>query len=542
MKFLFVPFLLTSVFVDAQTPISEARNMRSGKVVTINGIVTGVFGDLAFVEDITGGIAVYGATVDLYDSLSVRGTLSKYNGMLEIVVDSLNNFGFKKSVVPKEIGVGNVPDHEGALIRLTNVSFPKTELFFYPKRTGFIKQENDSIQYWIDEETDIAGCSVPKGLTGIVGIVGRFGNTLQILPRSHFDILMSDIETPITNGQFTVANWNVEFFGAPRYGPSDDTLQISNVAKVLNMTQPDIVALQEVSNDGAFGSLLLKLPSYEGLCSSRFSYSFDTSGDFPPQKVCFVYKTSTVKVIRQKILFVNLFDEKPSDMFSSGRLPYLLEIEAMGQRLVLINLHAKSGAEEVDFKRRLWDARLLKDTLDAFDRPLILLGDFNDDVDESIVAGHESPYSEFINSDRYFCVSKELSEAGWYSTISYEDMIDHQVISSALRESHAFTRILNPFMIPRYGRTTSDHLPLISGFDLNRTIAGIKNNEVIPVYPNPTRDKIWFPPNSNITVFNSLGAVVIKQQGAHPPISLGECAPGLYLVVLEDQVYKITRN
>jgi endonuclease/exonuclease/phosphatase family metal-dependent hydrolase len=543
MKFLFVPFLLISLFSDAQTAISDARKMRSGRVVTVNGIVTASFGDLSFIQDATGGIAIYGSHLRLSDSISVTGTLSRYNSMLEIVVESVVDFGFKKIVQPQLTGIGNAPDHEGELITVKNVSFNGNELFFYPKRAGFVIQENDSLQYWIEEETDIAGYSIPKQ-TDVTGVVGRFGSQLQLFPRSHDDIRNSLPIThyPLDISHFSVVNWNLEFFGAPRYGPSDDSLQVANVARVLDVTQPDIIALQEISNDNAFKSLLEKLPSYHGLCSSRYSFSFDTSGDFPPQKVCFVYKTSTVKVIRQKILFRELFDNNPSDLFSSGRLPYLLEIEAMGQRLALINIHAKSGVDESDFRRRLSDAQLLKDTLDTFDMPLILLGDFNDDLDQSIVIRHESPYFDFVDDAKYSCISRGLSNAGWHSTISYDDMIDHQIITSSLNEKHISTSILNPFMIPLYGRTTSDHLPVVSEFDLDKIITGVGQEQKVFLYPNPTNNNIWFPPNSDLTVINTLGEIIIQKQSAHPPISLSECARGMYFVVLNDQVFKIIRN
>src|SRR4051794_4804996 len=118
MRFLFALPLLISLFVDAQVPIADARKMRAGKIVTINGVITASFGDLSFIQDNSGGIAIYGPGVKIFDSLSVTGTLSKYNGMLEIEVISKVEFGLKRVVEPKIIGVGNVPDHEGELIQL----------------------------------------------------------------------------------------------------------------------------------------------------------------------------------------------------------------------------------------------------------------------------------------------------------------------------------------------------------------------------------------------------------------------------------------
>ena len=540
MKFAFMLFLLMPLTASAQVPISEARKMKSGKTVTVAGHVTATFGDLAFIQDGGGAIAIYGVRVNIDDSISITGKLSKFNSLMEIVADSVRNFGQKPPIVPRL--VDRIADHEAELVHIENVNIEPQGIFFYPQRAGILIHDNDTIHYWIDENTDIPGYPIP-GTSSITGVVSRYGNQFQILPRSHIDVDGLHQTGPSANSYFKVMNWNLEFFGAPKYGPSNDSLQVSNVAAIINYTQPDIVALQEVSNDEAFRGLLKLTPGFEGRCSNRYSYSFDPSGDFPPQKLCFVYRSATVSVVREKILFQKLFDNDPSEMFSSGRLPYLLEVDALQHRLSLINIHAKSGADESDLVRRASDARILKDSIDQYynDKQFILLGDLNDDLDQSIVADHESPYSMFL--DDYNCVSKSLSEAGWHSTISYDDMIDHQIISSPMTDFHVSTRIVNVFgIVPLYGKTTSDHLPVMSEFDLTKLITAVDDDQIPIVFPNPTCDELWFPAGSDITVINSFGEIIIKKQGACPPILLGEYAPGLYCVVLKDQLVRIIRN
>lgn len=536
MKITFILLLLSHI-VFAQIPISEAHTIKVGKTVTVKGNMTATFGKLSFIQDNTGGIGLYGADVSLNDSVSVTGTLDKYNGMLEIIADSINTISKDHRTIPLPLLLGNIPEHEGELIQINNITLTPPNQFFYPQWSGFIKQEDDSVQYWIDGNTDLAGYSIPNR-TNIIGIVGRYGNIIQILPRSHSDIPNTTRQQLSTSNNFTIMNWNVEFFGAKRYGPSNDKLQIENVSRVINTVQPDIVALQEVSSDTAFDSLLENLPFYKGRCSKSYSYSFTPDNDFPPQKVCFIYKA---KAVREKILFKKMFDENPSEMFASGRLPYLIEFDINGLRLSLVNLHAKSGASDYDLTRRLSDSQILKDSLDTY-RDLILLGDFNDDVDRSIVKNQASPYSNFVQDNNYTCISKTLSENNWRSTISYNDMIDHQIISSSLSSRHISTKILNVFsIIDQYPKTTSDHLPVISEFDFNKIITGIKEQSTPIIHPNPTRGNIWFPINSDITIMNALGDIIIKEKGAHPPISFSEYAPGLYLVVLEDQIFKIIK-
>jgi endonuclease/exonuclease/phosphatase family metal-dependent hydrolase len=518
--------------------------MKTGRNVSVSGQITAKFGNLGFIHDRTGDIALYGdGKYSQGDSIIITGKLSKFNSLLEIQVDSYHLISKSKEIVTPRL-VNSISEHEAELVRIENVQFEPSGLFFYPARPGQLIRDRDTIQYWIDENTDVPGLGIPT-TSNITGIVSRFGSTFQLIPRSHLDIDNATKNPADIPGSFRILNWNLEFFGAPKYGPINDSLQIANVARVLNTTQADIMALQEISSDNAFTTLIHLLPGYDGRCSNRYSYSFDTSGDFPPQKVCFIYKTSTVNVVREKILFQRTFDDDPSDIFSSGRLPYLLEVRAMSHTLYLVDLHAKSGATNEDRQRRQLDAKLLKDTLDRFyaNRDLIFLGDLNDDLDQSIVPGHESPYQNFVSDNQYQCISKSLSDKGWHSTISYDDMIDHQIISSELKDSFRNIRVVNTFsLIPLYAKTTSDHLPILSEFDLTKTITGIVEDQHQQVYPNPTTGDIYFPDLSDLTVINSLGEIVIKRKGAHPPISLSECAPGIYSVVNGTSSFRIVKN
>jgi endonuclease/exonuclease/phosphatase family metal-dependent hydrolase len=536
-------FLIAPYAVHSQLNIADARMLKSGKSVTVNGHVTAAFGELSFIQDRTGAIAIYGATLVENDSISATGKLSKFNGLLEIIPDCVKVIASKRPPIVPKI-VTSIVDHEGELVQLQNVTLQPRSMFFYPERGGLIIQKNDTLHYWIDDNTDIPGYMIPAGPTSMAGVVGRFGDQMQIMPRSHGDILNIQYPRPITNRQyFTVVNWNLEFFGVRGYGPSNDALQIENVAAVFNSTNADLIAVQEVSDDEAFKSLLKLMPGYEGRCSNRYSYSFDTNNDFPPQKLCFIYQTSTVKLIREKILFRKMFDEDPSDIFASGRLPYLIEADVMNHRLSFVNYHGKSGATIADYQRREYDSRLLRDSLD-WSNDMILLGDFNDDVDVSIVNGLGSPY-RLIN---HTCLTEELSRHGWHSTISYDDMIDHQMVSGSMNEYYVdgSAAIVNPFiLVPKYGTTTSDHLPVVSQFDLTRVITQTTTpaDNLITVFPNPATTELFFIPTSaNVTIINSTGMIVFNKKGAHSPISLREYAPGIYTLILDNQVVRLMKR
>jgi hypothetical protein len=86
---------------------------------------------------------------------------------------------------------------------------------------------------------------------------------------------------------------------------------------------------------------------------------------------------------------------------------------------------------------RKFDVEVLKDTLDAQyeSANLILLGDYNDDVDFTVssVPTTVSTYEAYVNdSARYKSAYKTLSDKGLYAT--FENMIDHITVSNELAD------------------------------------------------------------------------------------------------------------
>ncbi len=265
-------------------------------------------------------------------------------------------------------------------------------------------------------------------------------------------------------------------------------LQAENAFRLLDSVRADVIAVQEVS-DTAFLSLLVeRLPGYAKICSDRYSYSFDgPDPEFPSQQLCFLYDTSTIKILDTRVLFEAMYDTArneestpisnyptgdPSSFWSSGRLPYMITAEAMiegsMQTIHLINIHAKSGSGTEDIARKQYDIRALKDTLDTHysEANIILLGDYNDDVDESI-GGGATPYTPFVIDTAYKVVTSTLSEEGLRSYIFNDNVIDHITISNELFDEfiEGTETLFIPFsFIENYANTTSDHLPVLSRF------------------------------------------------------------------------------
>src|SRR6185369_15632334 len=116
---------------------------------------------------------------------------------------------------------------------------------------------------------------------------------------------------------------------------------------------------------------------YNKIVSDRWSHSFDPPDPFfPPQKVGFIYNTSTVQLVNSRVMFAALYDDiqagsvtlpaypggTSSSFWSSGRLPFMatfdVTIGGIKKRIRMIDIHAKSGATLDEFNRRKYDAQV----------------------------------------------------------------------------------------------------------------------------------------------------------------------------------------
>lgn len=340
---------------------------------------------------------------------------------------------------------------------------------------------------------------------------------------------------------YDVVSYNLEFFGSDvkdktgkEFGPTNDALQIENVAKVMNRLNADVYVVQEVSDDPSIDALIQKIningKAFDKVVSTSWSYSFKPLDPyFPPQKLVVIYNTQTTTVKSTKVLFKDLYDqvlnntvvlpgypgsdtpqENDDSFFSSGRLPYLVQVEAniggIKKEINLIDLHARanSGTDISKYNQRKYDIDYLKDALDAEypDSNLILLGDFNDDVKAWVGnANTVSSYKKFVDdTTNYNALTLGISQAGAYSFLSSKGFLDHILISSELNDDYIENSIAvyDPRNdILNYTTTTSDHGPVIARFQLKQDVLSIpdfgsKNKYFVKAYPNPATDVLNF--------------------------------------------------
>lgn len=297
---------------------------------------------------------------------------------------------------------------------------------------------------------------------------------------------------------FDAGCYNLSFFGSNSTNnptPQKITTQVNNIATVIQRLNLDVLGVEEVSNDVALDSLIAKLPHHKAVISPRWSYSFDPPDPaFPPQKTGFIYDTTTMRLIEQRDMFVGLYDsartgylEKlpnypggtPSSFWASGRLPFMATFNAtingVTRRIRVIDIHAKSASDVASYNRRVYDVKVLKDSLDAYysNDNIIIVGDYNDRVFGSIYAGSStSPYKIYVDdSSDYVALTFPLDSAGRVSFITGTGLIDHITISNELKPAYISnsTDIEDPrSYISGYNATTaSDHLPVFTRFNLS---------------------------------------------------------------------------
>ena len=285
-----------------------------------------------------------------------------------------------------------------------------------------------------------------------------------------------------------VGEWNIEWFGSTGNGPTNEALQLANVRDVIAGADLDLWGLEEIVSATQLGQLESQLTGYDTVLASDPSVAsgstYYSSGE---QKVGILFKSSVVTVRAARLILT------ANDPDFAGRPPLEVEITAtidgVARDLVVIVFHAKAFDDLTSYNRRLAASSALKAYLDG-SRPndrVIVLGDYNDDLDTSITSGQPSPYQNFVDDTaRYATPTKAFSDANQPTTAGYPDAIDHHMLTNELASlyvaSSAEVYRVDAF-IPSYSSTTSDHFPTITHYKLAATPPKVIINEILANEP-----------------------------------------------------------
>lgn len=287
----------------------------------------------------------------------------------------------------------------------------------------------------------------------------------------------NDIETKLLDpvspdGTLETVTWNLKWYGSTHNGPHDEELQTDNILKVIDSLKADLYALQEIHGTEALNQLLERMSGYRGFVAEYMNW---------PQKTAFLYNTAVIDSVSAGAIRTgqNEYD------WASGRFPlyfrfnYTFENTTLPLYAIVIHGKANTGSHEEkqeSYERRKRAAESLYAYLQKHepDSYIILLGDFNDDVDVSIYDNKSpSSYHAFTASkDSFRAVTQSISQEKQSSYIAgnYTDLIDHIIISSELFPVYSpsseaiFWDALD--IVKRYEATTSDHLPVWAKFDM----------------------------------------------------------------------------
>jgi hypothetical protein len=187
--------------------IAQARALSDSDTVQVKGVITAnTFNRPEYIQDATAGIAVfdinfhnaYLGDTSLGKLVAVAGILYTYFGLREIInVSGYTTLGFVGVPDPIVLMIPDVGEpYEGMLIRVNNVQFTTSGTF--AGNTNYTVTDGiDNLTVRIDADTDIPGMTIPTGPVSIIGILGQYGTTYQLLPRSRTDIIpLSVAENP----------------------------------------------------------------------------------------------------------------------------------------------------------------------------------------------------------------------------------------------------------------------------------------------------------------------------------------------------------
>jgi endonuclease/exonuclease/phosphatase family metal-dependent hydrolase len=288
-------------------------------------------------------------------------------------------------------------------------------------------------------------------------------------PQPEPELAVSDLRLPSEDQPNTVdvGSWNIEWFGAPTFGPTDEALQQANVKKVLQQVDLDLVGLVEVVSEEAFHTLLAGLPNHDGLLVTDPRVQ-DGAAYYSPneQKVALLFKRRfTVDSARV------VATEAAYDFGGRPPMEVKLSFQENGapRQLVVLVAHFKALANFDGYSRRTRAAAALKTYLDGTSpsRWVLVVGDLNDDLERSTYQGKPSPFLPWLADGNYRFTTAALSAARISTTATFSSTIDHHFASASLgkRFVEGSARVLHP-TLPSYATTTTDHFPVLTRYDL----------------------------------------------------------------------------
>ena len=165
-----------TITVESVLTIADARAQTTGDVTT-KGVVTSVNGKTAYIQDATAAIVVFGTsnlTCVVGDKIKVSGTLTDYNGLLEIKDPTYTVLSQNNTVTPEVMTIAdvNASTNQGWLVKIEDATVKTIS-----DKNVTIEQSGEEIVVRFNATSDIT-----FAVNDVITLTGNIGcyNTVQI--------------------------------------------------------------------------------------------------------------------------------------------------------------------------------------------------------------------------------------------------------------------------------------------------------------------------------------------------------------------------
>ncbi|MCL2824063.1 MAG: endonuclease/exonuclease/phosphatase family protein [Polyangiaceae bacterium] len=238
----------------------------------------------------------------------------------------------------------------------------------------------------------------------------------------------NDVGPVGTPDTFDFITWNLQEF------PKSGQQTIDKLTEVLSALQPDVVAVQEITDGEALMDLAASIPGWQ----ADVVEFFVPGGIYNPP-VGMLWNSQTVQIRNRAVIL-------EGDSLAFPRPPLKLEITWNGFDFVIINVHLKASGDNVIQCNDPWDEEMRRiaacERLHEYitenhpDDKVIVAGDFNDKIEEPITT---NVFMAFLSRpDQYMFADMRIAK-GMESVRSYptwNSHIDHILISNELFASY----------------------------------------------------------------------------------------------------------
>lgn len=358
-----------------------------------------------------------------------------------------------------------------------------------------------------------------------------------------------EIPLPPDPSAFKFTTFNAEWLSCTSNGPSDEELQMNNLATLITSMNSDVVALQEVGTSSYYATVdtlvkRLGVNDWGGSIVPTGSTPYSNCGQY----TAIVYKKSRVQFVSASAITTSSKTpegDSYSWCWSGGRYPIKYEVNLSTtdgiKNVIFVNVHAKAMSDEISYTRRKGGSYLLKGILDgsAYNtKNLVFLGDFNDYLNGSMTASQsESPYYNFISDfANYQGLTGNIQQYNYNNPtidniIISNELFDNYVQGSAVMEIEAANAI------PNFdGTTSNNHRPVSASFSFGFSGTDAVNyttKQNLTIYPNPVKTDIQITYEGTIDrveVYAVTGQLMLTNNTSNTLINVQELASGSYFI------------